>query len=65
MLINQSNPQVVQKSVEQYEALLAVEKISGTKTTRTRNQLLQSLEPAELIAISVELKRRGMLGVAR
>jgi hypothetical protein len=65
MLINQANPAVVSQAVEQYEALLTIEKTSATKTNRTRNALLQSLEPADLIAVSVELKRRGLLGSAK
>jgi len=62
MLIDQANQQVVQKALEQFEGLLTIERTSGTKTNRTRNQLLQSLEPAELVAVSVELKRRGLVG---
>lgn len=65
MLIDQANTQLVQQAVEQFEALLTIERTSGTKTNRTRNQLLQSLTPADLVAVSVELKRRGLLGGAR
>jgi hypothetical protein len=65
MLIDQANPQVVQRVVEQFDALLTIEKTSGTKTNRTRNQVRQSLEPADLVAVSVELKRRGLIGGPR
>lgn len=65
MLIDQANPAVVRQVVEQYETLISVEQNSGTKTNKTRNQLLQSLAPADLIAVSMELKRRGLIGVAR
>jgi hypothetical protein len=65
MLIDQANPEIVRQVVEQYEALLAIEKTSATRTNKTRNQLLQSLEPAELVAVSVELRRRGLIGGAR
>ncbi len=65
MLIDQANQETVRQSVEQYDALLTLELTSGTKTNKTRNQLLQSLSPADLVAVSVELKRRGLLGVAR
>jgi hypothetical protein len=65
MLIDQANSQIVNDTLEQFTALVTIERLTGTKTTRTRNQLLQSLESAELLAVSVELQRRGLLGGAR
>jgi hypothetical protein len=61
MLINSANPSTVADAVEQYEALVAVERVTATKTNKTRNALLQSLAPADLLAVSLELKRRGLL----
>lgn len=52
----------VMEAVEKYIALLELEKQSGTKTTRTRNEILRSLDNDELIAVSLELKKRGVLG---
>jgi hypothetical protein len=63
MLIDQANPEVVREVVEQYAALVEVSRTTATATNKTRNQLLQSLGPAELIAVSVELRRRGLLAV--
>jgi hypothetical protein len=65
MLINQADSKVVSASVEQFEALYAIQQLTGTRTTRARNELLQSLNSADLVAVSVELKRRGLLGGAR
>jgi hypothetical protein len=65
MLIDQANTQVVQQTVEQFEALFLIEQTSGTKTNKTRNALLQSLAPADLVAVSVELKKRGLIGRPR
>jgi hypothetical protein len=50
MLIDQANPEVVRAAVEQYAVLIYVEQTSGTRTNKTRNQLLQSLAPADLLA---------------
>jgi hypothetical protein len=65
MLIDQANPEIVRAAVEQFAVLIYVEQTSATKTNKTRNLLLQSLAPADLLAVSMELKRRGLLGVAR
>ena len=65
MLIDAANPGIVRKTLEQFESLLTLEYATGTKTNKTRNQLLQSLQPAELVAVSVELKRLGLIEVAR
>jgi hypothetical protein len=65
MLIDEADPQIVQRAIEQYEALLAIEKLTPNKTNRSRNELLRSLPAAELIAVSVELERRGLLGGTR
>jgi hypothetical protein len=61
MLIDKANPEIVRQVVEQYEALLAIEKTSATKTNKTRNQLIQSLAPAELVAVAVILSEKGYL----
>ena len=62
MLVDQADPQVVARAVEQYEALVTIARTTPTMTHKTRYQLLQSLPPAELIAVSVELRRRGLIG---
>lgn len=65
MLIDEASPEVVARAIEQYEALVAIEQLTPNKTNRARNDLIRSLPHAELIAVSVELKRRGLLGGAR
>jgi hypothetical protein len=62
MLINQADPKQVSAAIEQFEALVAIEKLTHTKTTRARNDLLQSLASPELVAVSLELRRRGLIG---
>jgi hypothetical protein len=62
MLIDHANPQIVKDTLEQFEALLWIEKNTPNKTCRTRNQLLQHLGPAELVAVSMELRKRGLIG---
>lgn len=58
----QVNTVIVADVVEKYTALLDLEKQSGTKTTRARNEILRSLDDDDLVAVSVELKRRGVIG---
>jgi len=65
MLISQADPKKVAEAVEQFAALVAIEKLTRTKTTRTRNDLLQSLDSPDLVAVSVELQRRGLIGGTR
>jgi hypothetical protein len=45
-----------EKAFLQYTALLDLEKSSGTKTTRARNEILRSLNDADLTALAVKLK---------
>jgi hypothetical protein len=62
MLIDDANPKIVRDVVEQYETLLWIERNTPNRTNKTRNQLLQHLEPADLVAVSMELKKRGLIG---
>jgi hypothetical protein len=62
MLIDDANPKTVRDVVEQYETLLWIERNTPNRTNKTRNQLLQHLEPADLVAVSMELKKRGLIG---
>ncbi len=47
-------------AVEQFKALLALERTTGTKTTRARNEVLRALTDADLIAVAVELRGAGL-----
>lgn len=62
MLIDTANQELVRKTVEQYQSLVDLEKTTGTITSKTRNRLLQGLQSAELVAVSVELSNRGLTG---
>jgi hypothetical protein len=62
MLIDEANQSTVARVIEAYTAALAVEKTTGSRTTRTRNDLLQSLNSADFLAVSVALKRLGLVG---
>jgi hypothetical protein len=46
---------------DQYVALLELEEQTGTKTTRTRNDLLRTLDDAELLKIAILLKGAGLI----
>ena len=46
----------VQKACKEYRALLELERETGTKTTRARNEVLRALTDTDLIAVAVELK---------
>ena len=65
MLIDNADPKVVRDTIEQYETLLWIERNTPNRTNKTRNQLLQHLEPADLVAVSMELRKRGLIGGAR
>jgi hypothetical protein len=52
-----------EQAVEQYRALVELEKVTGSKTTRARNEVVRSLEDAELIRFAVILKKDGDLNV--
>jgi hypothetical protein len=55
------NVAVVEKAVEQYTTLVELERATGTKTTRARNEILRSLNPADLIAVALTLKGAGLI----
>jgi len=65
MLIDNADPKVVRDTVEQFETLLWIERNTPNRTNKTRNQLLQHLEPADLVAVSMELRKRGLIGGSR
>ena len=65
MLIDYANRRTVEDAVSQYESLLRVQKETGTLTKRTRDALLRELDEADLVAVSVELVRRGLIGGAK
>jgi hypothetical protein len=46
---------------EQYLALVELEEQTGTKTTRTRNELLRALDDAELLRVAMKLKGAGLI----
>jgi hypothetical protein len=43
----------VREAHEKYTALLALEKLTGTKTTRARNEVLRELNDSDLTAIAL------------
>lgn len=45
-----------EKAFLEYTALLELEKASGTKTTRARNEILRALNDTDLTALAVKLK---------
>ncbi len=49
------NPRIT-KAVLEYRSLLELERETGTKTTRARNDVLRALPDADLIAVAVILK---------
>lgn len=53
---NQAN---VLDALEKYDALLALERETGTKTTRARNEILRSLNDADLTAFAVIMNKKG------
>jgi hypothetical protein len=53
----------VQQVVERITALRELQAATGTRTTRSQNDLLQSLDDATLIAVAVELKRRDVWAI--
>jgi hypothetical protein len=65
MLIDFADHETVEEAVAQYETLLKLQKETGTFTKRTRDALLRQLDEADLVAVAVELQRRGLIGGAR
>jgi hypothetical protein len=53
------NPKV-DKAYLEYRALLELEKETGTKTTRARNDILRALNDADLTLIAVKLKGKEL-----
>jgi len=53
------NEIAVRNAVTQWESLRELEITTGTKTTRSRNAILQELGDSELIAVAVILKNKG------
>jgi hypothetical protein len=49
------NPKIAD-AYTKYTALLDLEKASGTKTTRARNEILRALSDTDLTALAVKLK---------
>jgi hypothetical protein len=43
----------VHDAFEKYNALLSLEKLTGTKTTRARNEVLRGLNDSDLTAIAL------------
>ena len=54
-----------QQAVQNHESLSILEGETGTRTTRARNAVLQSLTDADLIAVFVALRERGLIGGTR
>jgi len=51
----------VESAFQKYEALVAIEKATGTKTTRARNEILRALPDAELTELAVRLKGADLI----
>jgi hypothetical protein len=51
------NPKNVDRAYDEYTALLELEKATGTKTTRARNEILRALNDADLTAVAVKIKK--------
>ena len=49
----------VQRALHQLRALKELEATTRTKTTRAQNEVLRSLNDADLIAVAVALKSNG------
>jgi hypothetical protein len=49
------NPRIERALIE-YRSLLALERETGTKTTRARNDILRRLPDSDLTAFAVQLK---------
>jgi hypothetical protein len=54
--MDQPNLSTVVEAYKKYRALLELEKTSGTRTTRARNTLLQSLSDPDLMEIALKIK---------
>ncbi len=46
---------------EQYVALLELEEQTGSRTTRTRNDIIRGLEDSELLKLAMKLKGAGLI----
>ena len=59
------NKDRVLKALQQYEALVDVERATGMRTTHSRNDVLQSLSNPDLTCLALILKARGLIGGAK
>jgi len=50
----------VDAAFQKYAALIQLERATGTKTTRARNDLLRALPDLELIELAVKLNGAGL-----
>ncbi len=48
-------------AVEKFSALVDLEKATGTKTTRARNQVLRELTDSDLTEVALKLKGAGLI----